>query len=334
MHAKKILGVMIILFLFTALTMATVPVCQAAQKYTLKTLSAWPKTSFEVKQFIAFIEIAQKEADQKYPGELKIDYKGAGEVIHNREQVEACRSGLIDMVMTATSYYTSIMPEMDTMSLTTMRPWEERKAGVFDYLEKLHNAKANAHFLGRLGTGSLFHLFLAKPIKKVDDLKGMKIRCSPTHIPLMKSLGAEPIGMPPTDIYTAMDRGVVDGYIQPPGVIRDFGLVKISKYIVFPGFYEPIITVLVNLDVWNKLPQHLKDLLTENVKKAERFAVGNIQKRVDSEFEAFKKEGMIFIEMSPPEAAKFARMADDALLGVVMKKASKEAKRIKQLITR
>ncbi len=311
-----------------------IPSQAASEKITLKTVSAWPRTTFETKQFMTFVEMAQKAADQEYPGQLKIDYKGAGEVIQNLQQVEAIRSGLIDMVLTAASYYTSIMPEMDTMSLTTMRPWDERKAGVNDYLEKLHNAKAKAHFLGRLGTGSLFHLFLAKPIQKVDDLKGMKIRVSPTHIPFMKALGVEPIAMPPTDIYTAMERGVVVGYIQPPAVIRDLGLVPVTKYVVFPGFYEPIITVLMNLDVWNKLPNHLKGLLTSNMEKAEHIAIENIQNRVKSELEAFKKGGMTFIELPPAEATKFSKMADDALMGVVMRKSPEEAKKLKELITK
>ena len=113
----------------------------AAETYTINALTAWPKTAFESQQFLKMLELLQKEADEKYPGELKLVYKGAGEVIRNREQVEACRTGLIDMVFTAGSYYTSILPEIDTMSLTTMRPWEERAAGVNEYLETLHNKK-------------------------------------------------------------------------------------------------------------------------------------------------------------------------------------------------
>ena len=78
--------------------------------------------------------------------------------------------------------------------------------------------------MGRPGTGVLFQLFLNKPIKTVADLKGMKIRVSPTNVPFMKAVGANPVQMPPSDVYTAMERGVVDGYILPAHTIRDFGL--------------------------------------------------------------------------------------------------------------
>jgi TRAP-type C4-dicarboxylate transport system substrate-binding protein len=306
-----------------------------AEKITVRTVSAWSKAAqFETQQFLTFIEMIQKEADQKYPGQMAIDYKGAGEVIPTQQQVEALRSGLVDMILTAASYYTSIMPEMDVMSLTAMTPSEERKAGVNDYLEKLHNAKANAHYLARLGSGDLFHIFLGKPVQRIDDFKGMKVRVSPTHIPFIKSLGAEPVVTPPSEIYTAMERAVVTGYVQPVASIRTMGLLPVTKHMLRPGFYQPIVLVLVNLDFWKKLPDHLKTLLTENMEKAERMAMENIGNKIKTELEEFKKAGVNFIQLPPDDAAKFSKMADDALMDVVLKKTPEEGKRLKELITK
>ncbi len=301
----------------------------------IRTVSAWSRAAqFETQQFLTFIEMIQKEANQKYPGQLVIDYKGAGEVIPPLQQVEALRSGMVDMILTAASYYTSIMPEMDIMSLTQLKPWEERAAGVNDYLEKLHNAKANAHYLARLGTGDLFHIFLSKPIQKIDDFKGLKIRVSPTHIPFLKSLGAEPVVTPPAEIYTAMERAVVVGYVQPLASIRTMGLVPVTKYLLKPGFYQPIVLVLVNLDFWKKMPDNLKTLLTENMKKAEYMAMENIEKKIKVELDEFKKAGITTIQLPPSDAKKFSKMADDALMEVVLKKSPEEGKRLKELITK
>lgn len=319
---------------FTSFVMVITLSTASAETITINSLSSWHKGAFETAQFLTFIKLVQQEADQKYPGELKMVYKGGPEVIRNREQAEACRNGLIDMVFTAGSYYTSILPEVDTMSLTSMRPWDERKAGVYDYLGKLHEEKANVHMLGRVGTGSLFHMFLAKPIKTIADLKGMKIRCSPTNIPFMKSIGVQPIGMPPPDVPTAMERGVVDGYILPPATIRDFGLIEPSKYMIFPGFYEPCQFILVNLATWKKLPKHLQELLTTETDKMARYAIKNIADQLKAELEDFKKQGMTFIELPPTEAAKWSKLASDALYGVVMKKAPEESKKIYDMITK
>jgi TRAP-type C4-dicarboxylate transport system substrate-binding protein len=301
----------------------------------VRTVSAWAKSAqFETQQFLEIIEMIQKEANQKYPGQLVIDYKGAGEVIPTQQQIEALRSGLVDMILTAASYYTSIMPEMDVMSLTRMTPWEERKAGVDAYLEKLHNAKANAHYLARMGSGDLFHVFLAKPVQKIDDFKGMKIRVSPTHIPFMKDLGVEPVVTPPAEIYTAMERAVVSGYIQPVASIRTMGLLPVTKYMLRPGFYQPIVLVLVNLDFWKELPDNLKKLLTENMEKGEHIEMENIAKKIKFELDEFKKAGVGFPQLPPADAAKFTKMADDALMGVVLKKSPEEGKKLYELITK
>lgn len=306
----------------------------AAEPVTLKALTAWPENAFESQEFLKFVKDVQKAVDEKYPGELKIDYRGGGEVIENKEQVEALRKGLIEMVYTAGSYYTSVIPEIDIMSLTQMKPWEERAAGVDAYLETIHNKKANAHYLGRTGTGSTFQIFLSEPIKTVDDLKGRKLRVSPTNIPLMKDLGVVPIGMPPPEVYTAMERGVVNGYILPAGTIRDFGLVPVSKYLVFPGFYQPCQFVLINLDAWKKIPPHLQELLTQ---KCDEFAKANIkaqEEKLQVEYAEFKKQGMTFIELSPEESKKLLSMADKALFNTVSAKAPEEAKKLMEMITK
>jgi TRAP-type transport system periplasmic protein len=308
---------------------------QAADKtYTINALTAWPKSAFESGEFLKFLENVQKEADERYPGELKMVYKGAGEVVATREQVEAARTGLVDMVYTAGSYYTSVLPVIDIMSLTDLMPWQERKAGVFAYLNKLHNEKANVEMLGRVGTGSYFHLFLAKPIEAVDDLKGRKIRCSPTTISFMKAVGATPIQMPPPDIYTAMERGVVDGYLLPPGTIRDFGLVPVSKFIVFPGIYQPCQFVLMNLDAWKGLPEHLQTLLVENTEKMAHFNIEDQVAQLKNELESFKKDGVQFLDLPPEQGEKFKKIANDALYDTIVKKAPEETKTLLEMITK
>lgn len=334
MEKRKSIKFLVSIFVSLFLSIYIVTITEAAP-ITIRTVSAWSRAAqFETQQFLTFIEMIQKEANQKYPGQLVIDYKGAGEVIPPLQQVEALRSGMVDMILTAASYYTSIMPEMDIMSLTQLKPWEERKAGVNDYLEKLHNKQANAHYLARLGTGDLFHIFLSKPIQKIDDFKGLKIRVSPTHIPFLKSLGAEPVVTPPAEIYTAMERSVVVGYVQPLASIRTMGLVPVTKYLLKPGFYQPIVLVLVNLDFWKKMPDNLKTLLTENLKKAEYMAMENIEKKIKVEMEEFAKAGINIIQLPPADAARFSKLADDTLMEVVLKKSPEEGKRLKELITK
>lgn len=332
MNHRAVKG-MVSLLMGVVFLVGLVATSYAAEKVTVRIVAAWAKAAqFETQQFLEVIDTIQKEANQKYPGQLVLDYKGAGEVIPTQQQVEALRTGMVDMILTAASYYTSIMPEMDVLSLSNMMPWEERQAGVYDYLEKLHNAKANAHFLSRIGSGDLFHVFLAKPVQKSDDFKGMKIRVSPTHLPFMKALGAEPVVTPPAEIYTAMERSVVVGYIQPVASIRTMGLLPVTKYMVRPGFYIPTVLVLTNLDFWKKLPPNLQTLLTEGMMKGERTVMAAYQKKMQTELDAFQKAGVSFVQLT--DSQKFSKMADDAMMETVLKKVPEEGKRLKELVTK
>jgi TRAP-type transport system periplasmic protein len=333
MFGKKVVKNIVVSGLALFAILGMVPTGFSAT-HTINCISAWPKTAFETSNLLTFIEKTQKEADQKYPGELQLVFKGGPEVIHTNEQIEGLRVGLVQLALSAPSYYVSVMPEGDLLSLSEMKPWEEKAAGLFDYINEIHNKKVNAYFLGRPGTGVLFQTFLAKPIKAVADFNGMKIRVSPTNVPFMKAVGATPVQMPPSDVYTAMERGVVDGYILPAHTIRDFGLVKPSKYLVFPGAYQPVHSLLVNLDAWKKLPKHLQELLTKQADDMTRYAFDNIEKKIAEEYDSFKKEGMTFIELPAAEGEKYKKIARDSMYEIVSKKSPAESEKILQFITK
>jgi TRAP-type C4-dicarboxylate transport system substrate-binding protein len=129
-----------------------------------------------------------------------------------------------------------------------------------------------------------------------------------------------------------MERSVVAGYIQPVASIRTMGLLPVTKYMVRPGFYIPIVVVLVNNNFWKKLPDPLKNLVTEGMKKGERTVMANYEKKMQTELDAFQKAGINFIQLS--DSQKFSKMADDAMMEAVTKKSPEEAKKLKELITK
>ncbi len=209
----------------------------ASTSIKLRAVTAWPKTVFEVQNFMKFLDMVKENVAKQYPGELEIKYTGGPEVIPNRDQVEALRNGIIDIVFTTDGYYTSALPEVNALSLTQIKPWEERSTGVNDFLNKGHEEKLNSFYLGRMGSGIPFTLYLNKPIATAD-FTGLKIRCSPTHINFLKKLGAQPLVIPPPDVYTALERGLADGFIWPAGLIRDWGWHEVTKYIVTTNFWH------------------------------------------------------------------------------------------------
>jgi len=305
----------------------------ASKTIKLRAVSAWPKTVFEVQNFMKFLDMVTENVSKQYPGQLEIKYTGGPEVIPNREQVEALRNGLVDVVFTTDGYYVSALPEVNALSLTKLKPWEERAAGVNDFLNKGHGEKTNSFYLGRMGSGIPFTLYLNKPISTID-LSGLKIRCSPTHINFLKKLGAQPLVIPPPDVYTALERGLADGFIWPAGLIRDWGWHEVTKYIVTTNFYMAVNVVLVNKDKWDKLPAHLQKLLIQTHEQAEHYAVERGQAHVEKEFAAFKKQGIKFIDLSVEDAARFEKTAYDELWKIVIKKAPENGPILKNMLSK
>lgn len=316
-----------------ALSLTSLCQAAAAKKVTFKAVTAWPKTTWEVGNFNKFMELVKEKAEKKYPGEIEIQYTGGPEVIPSNEQVEAARMGVVDMVFTTDGYYTSAVPEANALSVSMFDGWEERSRGINDFLNKLHVEKVNCTYLGRLGHNLPFVLYLMKPIKSAD-LTGLKIRVSPTNIGFIKKLGGQPVVIPPTEVYPALERGVVDGYVFPAAVITDWGWEKLTKYIVNPGFYNGANVVLVNKNKWDQLSNPLQKLLTEALDEAARFAKQRSVDRIKEANETFKKLGIQYIDLPPAEAKKLTDAAYSALWDIIIEKSPVNGPKLREMVSK
>jgi TRAP-type C4-dicarboxylate transport system substrate-binding protein len=323
------LGVALIL----VISLATVSQA-AGQKITIKAVTAWPKTVWEVGNFMKFMDIVKERVAKEYPGQLEIQYAGGPEVIPNQEQVEAARMGVVDMVFTTDGYYVSAVPEVNALSVSMLDGWEERAKGVNALLDKIHQEKINCVYLGRLGHNLPFTIYLTKPVKGLNDLKGLKIRCSPTLIGFLKKIGASPVVIPPPEVYTALERGVVDGFAWPAGLIRDWGWEKVTKYVVQPGVYNGANVIVINKKKWDEIPGNLHKLLIQAEDDAARFAKQRAVDLIKNEEEALKKMGIQYIQLPPAEAKELTDVAYSALWDVIIEKSPVNGPKLKEMVSK
>jgi TRAP-type C4-dicarboxylate transport system substrate-binding protein len=109
-----------------------------------------------------------------------------------------------------------------------------------------------------------FHLYLTKKIDK-PDLTGLKIRVTPVYRDFFQALGATVVTTAPGEVYTALERGVVDGYGWPINGIFDFNWHEKTKFRVDPGFYQAEVSLVMNLDKWKSLSAAQKEYLMRHV---------------------------------------------------------------------
>ncbi len=330
---KKIVLCLSLVFFFVGAILVVAPYTFAAQTFTLKAVTAFPKNTPDNIPYNIWVETLDQIVAKKAPGELKVQYVGGPEAVKTPDQVQALQRGMVDIVYTANAFYVNVLPEADALKLSDYDPMEERARGITAFYNDFHEKKAKIRYLGRLGHEQKFYLYLNKPIKTAD-LRGLNIRVSPMYLQLIKGLGGNPVVIPLTETYVALERNVVDGYCFVTVGVREWGWHKMTKYIVDVPFYRGANPLLMNLATWNKLPKKLQDIVTEATIEAEKKAVAKFEQLRKEERPLLLKEGIQVIELPPAEKEKFLRVAYDEGWKDVIQKSPQLGPELKKLLTK
>jgi len=256
---------------------------------------------------------------------LSIKNVGGPEVFPSREGMAAISEGLVDAGFTATAYHVGVVPEGDAAKLSRLYPWEERESGAYDLLNKYHQEKANVYYLWRYANQPYFNLYL-NVLRETPDLTGLKIRSTPIYDPLIKALGGTPISIAPPEVYTALERGIVDGYGWAAVRISDRKWDEVTKYIWGPRFYVAGGGIFVNLDSWNGLSEEQRAFLTTIGLEMERETSAAWEKLVKEDRELLADLGVEEIRFIPADEKKYLDLAYEAGWEAVIAKVPEVAK--------
>jgi TRAP-type C4-dicarboxylate transport system substrate-binding protein len=142
-------------------------------------------------------------------------------------------------------------------------------------------------------------------VKRPEELAGLKIRTAALYDRFIKKWNAVPVTIAPVDVYTALERGVVDGAGYAILGPRESGWTEKLKYwIDHPFFGSSNGLILMNLDSWNKLPKPLQTKLIDITTAFEPDMRAYYQKADEKEVKVLIKEGIKPIKFSP-EVAKY-----------------------------
>jgi len=303
---------------FIAASLVATPALADVVKIDAVTLA--PKPVYINKPFKMFVD----EVNTKFAGEVEINWRGGPEVMPPFKQAEGVRNGSVDMTYTSPSYYQGLVPTSGTMNLSYKTYAEIAATNYHERMTELH-AEKDLIFLGEIPATQLnFVIYMGEEVSSLEDLKGKRIRVFPTLLPIVKALGAEPIVMGMGDIFTAMERGTIDGYMQGPlAQAQQFeGLVKT---VIFPGVYRAGFPVLINKKTWGMMSTDLQQRLTT-------FLRDDFAPRMDyiwgdditDNIAQMKAAGFNILELPADEAARYEQMAMDAAWAVTAANAGDE----------
>ncbi|MEC9343287.1 MAG: TRAP transporter substrate-binding protein [Pseudomonadota bacterium] len=251
-------------------------------------------------------------------GRIEIEIVPIGAVVPHTDTLDAVGGGILQGHLTDPSYFAGKDPAFALMG-NLVGAWSDpfellgfmQSGGGHELYAELVEPYG-VHFIGAAATEP--EAFVSsKPIRTVEDLKGVKMRAPEGMVyEIFSKAGASPVALPGSEVFTALDKGVVDAADYTVFATNQAqGMNDIANYPMYPGFHSlPLIDISMTKSIWDGLPDDLKAILTASVDKFIFDHVYSVRK-LDAEAVAKAKENpdIEIINWSGDERAKFRRIA-------------------------
>ncbi|WP_108662964.1 TRAP transporter substrate-binding protein DctP [Acuticoccus kandeliae] len=258
----------------------------------LRAVTAFPAPVEFAKSFLRFVDKVNAMGE----GVVRIQYMGGPEVIPPPQQAQAVRRGVVDMQYGPGTYYLGDVPEVDAWVGSTVTAMEARENGGLEAMREVYKEKLGAYLLGHVDTGITFHIYLTEEPKMTADggvdLTGVKLRSQPIYREFFDSLGATSVSVPVPEVYTALERGVVDGIGWPLVGIQDLSWDKFLKVRIDPPFFQTDLVIILNEEKWEGLSDEAKAILTKAAAEYEQESYDYYQANIVETDKAVRDAGM------------------------------------------
>ena len=306
MEKEKLL--MLLSAICSALTLVIMPLMSAHAQpakapIKLSLVTFQPTGTIKTKMFLEAI----RRINERTKGELVIECKGGPEVIPGLDQPKAVQKGIIDMALTATTYYKALVPEAYLVLFSRVTSKREREAGFYDLLLDIHK-KAGLFYFGRAEAVDVptFTMVSTVRVKAPSELAKHRLGISGPHIKAFpESLGMSLLLIPLPDSYTALERGLVDFYSTPWHTHVSNKLQEVCKYVIDHPYLAPNSVLIANLSTWEKLPKHLQKLVQDTYFEVTDEQIPQYLKIVEEARQVMRNAGVEFVKFSPADATWF-----------------------------
>jgi TRAP-type C4-dicarboxylate transport system substrate-binding protein len=236
-------------------------------------------------------------------GRVNITVNGP-ETVPPFEQLEPVGAGVFDFLFTHGAYHFGTSPIMTAADALQGDLETVRASGVFDVLDKHYQQFGLKLVMLPITPEGAYHIILREPVSETGATEGRKIRGSLTYKGIVEMLGGVLTVMPASEIYTGLEKGVIDGAAWPIIGVMDYNWNEVAQYLLRPGFgvnYEPI---FMNLDKWNALSEADQNAILEVSHKIEDQWFKDAPAVWKAEEEILIQRGMKVSEMGESQKAQ------------------------------
>lgn len=215
-----------------------------------------------------FLEPWARSVEEKSGGKVKFEIYPAGSAFgHVAKQMDQVRAGVVDVAHGLTGIPRGRLPRtliMDmpflvkTSDAASRTLWDLYTGGqIADEYKGMKVLALHAHNAGLIHSRG-------KQIKTMDDMKGMRLRTPSQAIAMMiKALGGTPVGLPPTQVYENLQKGVIDGNVFPYEPVHSFKLSEVLDYHLDAKAYTTSFFFVMNQRKYDSLPDDVKKAIDE-----------------------------------------------------------------------
>ncbi|NMM45290.1 TRAP transporter substrate-binding protein DctP [Rhodospirillaceae bacterium KN72] len=273
-----------------------------------------------------FIEMVQ----EKSGGDTTISFTGP-DAVPTFEQFQPVQAGVFDLLFTHPAYHSGTTSVGLAIDAIDVDPVKRRDVGIIDYIDQ-HYMQRGMKLISAPSTGTKgFRYYLREPIDGVPGLNGRIIRGTVSYHPMIKALGGSPLNMPVSEIYTALQRGTVDGAAWGLTGAKDLKWNEIIKYMADPVFGQVGVMIFMNLDSWNALDEKTQNILLEAGREIEVEAQSHFDKLQADEFEWLSANGMEVTSFDPSEGNEFERLWAEGVWEVAAEVSGDDARKLREL---
>ncbi len=300
----------------------------ATQAANLKLLTSWNRDNWPT---YAVLEQYVNNAHAIGAGSVKISLIGK-EVVPPFEQLQPVSAGVFDMLFTHGVYHAGSKGIALVADAIDADVDKRRSSGVWGFIDSYYQKHNNLKLVALTASSSQgYHIFLKKPLSADNDLKGRKIRGTQSYHGVIRLLGASPVVLPGGQIYTALEKGVVDGAAWPAAGMLSMKHFEVAKYRIRPTFGTSNLGVWVNLAKWNGLSKADQKVLLDAGLKTEREMQAIGDDILAKEDATLDKMGLEYTRLTPANFKRVKATWNSSLWDVAAKCCGDGADKLREL---
>ena len=243
---------------------------------------------------------------------VEIEWIGGPESIPQESLLSSVQSGIVDVAFVFGTDFRDELRVTESLSISPLTPSEERDIGYYDYVAE-EFGKADVTYLGRWLGGFGYYLWTNEEINTLEDFKGLKIRSNPFYRSIINELGATPVNVSAGDVYTSLERNLVDGFAFPLLGPREGGWTEVTQYLINAEFAEQVSVILMNPDTFSSFTEEEREKIKSVTAEFEPLMVEYFEKENEKELQTVIDSGVTVLELPDKDIEKFQDLVYDGI---------------------